>query len=74
MSITNNKNQNPLLDLLIDCMSAESAPKIMSLKDEYNLNFSNFLITGLCNSSANYWFGIILLLTAPAEDLFSTSL
>ena len=44
MSITNNKNQNSLLDLLIDCMSAESAPKIMSLKDEYNLNFSNFLI------------------------------
>ena len=32
-----NKNRNPLLNVFINCISARSAPKIMSLKDGYTL-------------------------------------
>ena len=35
ISITHNKNLNPLLHLLIDCISAKLAPQILSLNDEY---------------------------------------
>ena len=35
------KNQTPLLNLLINCVSAQSAPQILSLKDEYT--FFGFL-------------------------------
>ena len=31
----------------------ESAPQMLSLNDEYTLCFVNFLIIGLCSSSAN---------------------
>ena len=40
----------------------------MHLKEKYTFHFSNFLLTGLCNSSANCWFGINSLLIAPPED------
>ena len=53
MSITLYKNQNPLLNLLIDCISARSAPQILSIKDDCTFLFLNFLVIGLCNSSAN---------------------
>ena len=57
----------------------KSASQILFLKDEYTFPFSNFLIIGLCNSSANcyiakskvHWFDIILLLIAPPEELLS---
>ena len=48
MSITHNKYKNPLLNLLINCISAKSAPQILSIKYEYTFRFSNFLIIGLC--------------------------
>ena len=34
------------------------------------LPFSNFVITGLCNASANCWFDIISLLTWPPEAFY----
>ena len=61
MSITHNKNLHPLLSLFINCISARSAPQILSIKGERTLLFSNFLIVGLCNSSANYLLDIIFL-------------
>ena len=36
ISITHNKNQNPLLNLLNNCKSAKSVPQILSLNEEYN--------------------------------------
>ena len=56
MLMTNKKNQNPLLYLLINCISSRSAPQILPLKDERTFRFLHFLIIGLCSSSANYWF------------------
>ena len=64
MSMTHNKNQNPLLYLLINCISTRSAPKILSLKDYYNLRLLNFLIIDLCNSATNCWFDIFSFLIA----------
>ena len=46
ISITCNKNLNPLLNLLINCISAKSAPQILSLNVEYTFLFLNFLIMG----------------------------
>ena len=46
-SITHNKNINPLLNLLINCVSAKSTPQILSLNEEYTFLFLNFLIIGL---------------------------
>ena len=54
MSITHNKNLNPLLNLLINCISARSALQILSIKVQCTFLFLNFLIIGSCNSSANY--------------------
>ena len=59
MSITHNKNLNPLSNLLINCISAKSAPQIWFKKGECTFLLSNFLIVGLCNSSANYFLEII---------------
>ena len=59
-----------MLNLFINCISTKLAAQILSLKDEYTFCFSNFLIIGLCNSSTNSWFNIILLLTAPLGNLF----
>ena len=56
MLMTNKKNQNPLLYLLINCISSRSAPKILSLKDERTFHFPHFVIIGLRSSSADYWF------------------
>ena len=67
MSITNNKNRNPLLNLLISCISASSATRILSLKEEYTFRFFNFLIIDLCNSSANSLLDTISFLTSPLE-------
>ena len=53
MSITHNKKRIPLLNLLINCISAGLAPQILSMKDECTFLFLNLLIIGLCNSSAN---------------------
>ena len=53
LSITHNKKQIPLLNLLINCISARSAPQLLSIEGEYTFRFSNFLIIGFCNSSAN---------------------
>ena len=54
MSITHNENLNPSLNLLINCISAISVPQILSNKDYCTFLLLNFLIIGLCNSSANY--------------------
>ena len=62
----------PLLNLLINCISARSAPQILSLKDDCTLRFSIFLIIGLCNSSANSWFDIISLLTRHQKQIYLT--
>ena len=67
MSITHNENLNPLLNLLINCISARSAPQILSIKVDCTFIFLDFLIIGLCNSSANSLFDIFLFLIA---DLF----
>ena len=51
MSTGNNKNWNPLLNLVIKWISIKSTrswPQILS-----TFRFSNFLIIGLCNSAAN---------------------
>ena len=56
MSIAHKKNINPLLHLLINCISIRSAPQILSINDDCTFLFLNFLIIGLCNSSANSLF------------------
>ena len=53
--MAHNKNQNLLLYLRINCISARSAPELLSLKNEYTLRFLNFVILGLCNTPANCW-------------------
>ena len=62
MSITHNKNLNPLFNLLINCISTRSAPQTLSIKVQ-----CSFLIIRLCNSSANSLFQIFSFLIA---DLF----
>ena len=47
ISITHHKDLNPLLNLLNNCISAKSAPQILSLNEEYTFLFLNFLIIGL---------------------------
>ena len=69
------KKRTPLLNLLINSISARSAPQISSIKDDYTFRFSYILVTGLCNSSANScvvkfkerWFIIFSFLTASPE-------
>ena len=73
MSITHNKNLNPLLNLLINCISAKSAPKILSIKNDCTFLLSNFLMISLCNYSANSLLEIISFLTAPPEVDLCTS-
>ena len=41
LSITHNQNRIPLLNLLINCISAKSASQILSLKDDHPFRFSN---------------------------------
>ena len=67
ISITHYKKQIPLLNLLINCISARSQLQILYLKDEYMFCFLDFLIIGLCNSSANSLFDRFSFLTASPE-------
>ena len=67
MSTAHNTNLNPILNLLINCMSARSARQILPIKGERTFFFSNFLIIGLFNSLANYLFDIVSFLIV---DLF----
>ena len=54
MSIAHNKSLNPLLNLHINCISARSAPQILSIKGDCTFLLLNFIIlVGLCNPSAN---------------------
>ena len=69
MSITLNKNLNPLVNLLINCRSARFAPQILSIKGECTFLLLNFLIVGLCNSSANCLFEIFSFLI-PVPEVF----
>ena len=71
ISITHNKNLNPLVPSLINYITARSASQILSVKDECTFLFSNFLIIGLCNSSAICLLDIISFLIAPAEAFLS---
>ena len=57
--------------LLINSISAISSPQILSVKDEYIFLFLNFLITDLCNSSANSLFEMFSFLTLLPENLFA---
>ena len=59
ISIALNKKRTLLLNLLISCLSARSALQMLSTKDECTIRFSNILMIGLCNSSANYLLDII---------------
>ena len=74
MSITNNKKQITLLDLLIKCISVRSVPQILSIKVECTFLFKNFLITGLCDSSANFLFEIFSFLIPLPEDFLTKKL
>ena len=47
ISITHNKNLNPLLNLLNSCIFAKSTPQILYLNEEYTFLFLNFSIIGL---------------------------
>ena len=58
ISIARNKKRIPLLNLLINCISARSAPQILSIKGDHTFLYLNFLILGLGNSSANSLFEI----------------
>ena len=51
----------------ISCISAGSAPQILSIKVECTFLFLNFLKIGLCNFSANSLFNTFSFLVA---DLF----
>ena len=64
ISRTLNENWIPLLYLLINCISAKSAPHMLFIDDEYSLFFVKCLIIGLCNLCVNCWFNQILLLIA----------
>ena len=72
MSTTYNKNLNSLLNFLIHCIHATSAPQILSIK-ECTFLFSNFLIINLCNSFAIHLLEVISFLTFPPEVDLSTS-
>ena len=69
ISITQNKNLNPSLNLLNNCISAKSALQILSRKSECTFLFSNVLIIGLCNSSAKTLLAIISFLNVQPEVL-----
>ena len=67
ISITHDINKNPLLYLLI-IFTQNQHPNIV-FKEEHTYCFSNFSVLILCNSSANHWFDLIILLIAPPEVL-----
>ena len=53
MSITHNENLNPLLNLLINRISAKSVPQKIVYKGEYTFLLLNFLVISLCNSPSS---------------------
>ena len=65
-----NKNLNPLLNLHISCISARSAPEILSINGECSFIFLYFLIIGLCNSSASSLLDTISFLTVLPEVFY----
>ena len=69
MSITHNKDLNPLINLIINCISARSAPQILSIKGECTFHLLNFLIISFCNSSADCLFEIFSFLI-PLPEVF----
>ena len=73
MSITHSKNLNPLLSVLTNCISARSAPQILFIKRACTFLFLNFLIIGLCSSSANSLLDIISFLTVSPEAFLATN-
>ena len=64
MSITNDKKQIPLLNLLVNCVSARSAPQTLL----------NVQIISLCNLSASCWSDILSFLIPLAEVFLSKNL
>ena len=58
--VTHMTTINPLLNLLINCISSRSAPQILSIKDGCTFLSWKFIIIGLCNSSSNSLFEIFL--------------
>ena len=74
ISITHNKKRIDLLNLLINCISARSAPQILSIKDDCTFLLLNFQINGLFNSSVNFLLDIFLFLIAPPEVILSKNL
>ena len=70
ISITHNKNLNPLVNVLIKYISSRSTSQILSLKNESTYIFLNFLIIGLCDSSANSLIDIISFLIALPDAFF----
>ena len=68
ITITHNKKRIPLLNLLINCISARSAAQILS---ECTFLLLNFLIIGLCNSLANSWSEMFSILIPLPANLFA---
>ena len=60
----------PFLNVIINCILARLAAQILPIKDECTFGFSNFLIIGLRNYSANSCFNLCPFLAPPLEDLF----
>ena len=69
MSITHNTNLDPLLNLLITCISGKSAPQVLSIKGECTFLLLNFRIFGLYNSSANSLLGTFSF-SIPIPEVF----
>ena len=64
MSITHDKKRIPLLNLLINCISARSASEILSAKDQCTFPFLNFFKIALYNYNL---FEIFSFLSVPPE-------
>ena len=58
-------------DSLINCVSARSILHLLSIKGECTFSFSNFPITGLCNSSVNSLPEIFSFLIPTQANLFA---
>ena len=61
---------NSFIILLMNCISARSAPQILSLKDEYTFLLFKFLNNWFVQFSTNCWFYLIsFLIPLPVTDL-----
>ena len=49
MSFTPNKNLNPLLSLLINCLPVRSTPQVLPIKGVCAFIFLDYLIIGVIN-------------------------